>query len=325
MTKTVENPYGRQKKQRSFEPAYHSYDGETYYGRPALKPSIYNWIIGLYLFVGGLGGSAQIMATLADWVGGQRRQRQVRAGRYIALISALIGPGLLVADLKKPLRFYNMLRIFRPTSAMSIGVYILSAFSVFTGLIAACQFLYDRTKHHFFATVAHLAGIPAALAGIGMSIYTGTLLAATSIPLWTHSPRLLAMLFGSSAMNTATAVLKLVSDDEAQTLTAVSLVTGTAEIAVNKLLNDSLAEGGVDSPFREEPLESLHTYGAGWFGLYASTLLNGLALLTRSRFLSGLASIMTLLGGLILRLVWVYGGNRSAEKPQDYFQWAQPD
>ncbi len=320
-----EKLYGRQKKQRSFEPAYHSYDGETYYGRPALKPSVYNWIIGLYFFMGGLAGSAQIIATIADWFGGRRQERQVRAGRYISLISSLIGSGLLVADLKKPLRFYNMLRIFRPTSVMSIGAYILSAFSVFTGMVAVCQFMYDRTKHGFFRTVAHLAGIPGSVAGIGMSIYTGTLLAATSIPLWTHSPRLLAMLFGSSAMNNATAALKLVSDDEVQTLTAVSLITGTAEIAVNKLLNDSLAAGGVDSPFQEEPFETLHKYGAGWFGLYASTLLNALALLTRSRFLSRLASLATLVGGVILRLLWVYGGNRSAEKPQDYFQWAQPD
>jgi hypothetical protein len=39
------------------------YQGETYYGRPVVKRSHYGWLIATYLFVGGLAGAAQLIAT----------------------------------------------------------------------------------------------------------------------------------------------------------------------------------------------------------------------------------------------------------------------
>ena len=100
----------------------------TYYERPALKPSLYGWTVALYIFIGGLAGAAQIIATAIDLLGLPGSATLVLVGRCIALAGAIIGGILLIVDLDTKQRFYNMLRIFRATSPMSIGTYVLMSF-----------------------------------------------------------------------------------------------------------------------------------------------------------------------------------------------------
>src|SRR4051794_6691536 len=121
------------------------YEGETYYGLPAVKASHYGWLIATYFFVGGLSGAAQILAAIADLKGRGRPSAVARAGRYLALAGSVISPVLLIADLHTPQRWYNMMRIFRPTSAMSIGSWTLTAFGTASGLTAAAQLWDDLT------------------------------------------------------------------------------------------------------------------------------------------------------------------------------------
>ena len=58
-------------------------------------------------------------------------------------------------------------------------------------------------------TAIKLLGVPAALAGMAMSTYTGALLSATSTPLWAAAPRRIAALFGASAMASGAAALTI--------------------------------------------------------------------------------------------------------------------
>ena len=51
----------------------------------------------------------------------------------------MVGSALLIIDLHTPSRFYNMLRIFRPTSPMSIGSYVLTSFGALSACLAAAQ------------------------------------------------------------------------------------------------------------------------------------------------------------------------------------------
>jgi formate-dependent nitrite reductase membrane component NrfD len=108
----------------------------TYYGLPAVKASHYRFLISTYFFVGGLAGASQLIAQIVDSFGGSQDRPLVRAGRYIALLGALASPALLIKDLHTPSRWYNMLRIFRPTSPMSIGSWTLAAFGTCSGLAA---------------------------------------------------------------------------------------------------------------------------------------------------------------------------------------------
>jgi len=157
-----------------------AYDGETYYHRPALKPSPYGGLIASYFFVGGLAGAAQLIAGLADVCSHDDNQPVVRAGRYLGLAGVLLSPLLLIADLRTPGRWYNMLRIFRRTPSMSIGAWTLTGFGLLSGIAAAAQALYARTGVVACRRVARYIGVPAALAGGAVTTYTGTLLAATS-------------------------------------------------------------------------------------------------------------------------------------------------
>src|SRR5439155_1699499 len=68
----------------------------------------------------------------------------VRRGRYLPLLAPTVGAGLLVYDLHTPQRFYNMFRVAKGTSPMSIGTWILTSFSLFSGLAAGLQFVADR-------------------------------------------------------------------------------------------------------------------------------------------------------------------------------------
>src|SRR5687768_6375194 len=100
----------------------------TYYDWPTVKSSHYRWLITTYFFVGGLAGAAQLIATIVDLVGGRRDRGVVSAGRYLALAGALLSPLFLIKDLHTPSRWYNMLRIARATSPMSIGSWTLALF-----------------------------------------------------------------------------------------------------------------------------------------------------------------------------------------------------
>ena len=55
-------------------------------------------------------------------------ERSARVARKVALAALLPSPPLLIKDLGRPERFYNMLRIFKPRSPMSMGSWCLTVF-----------------------------------------------------------------------------------------------------------------------------------------------------------------------------------------------------
>jgi hypothetical protein len=223
----------------------------TYYGRPALKPSLYGWTVALYIFVGGLAGGAQVLATATDLLG-MHRSAIIPAGRMIALAGAVLGGILLIIDLHTRRRFYNMLRIFRPTSAMSIGTYVLMGFG-FWSLVALCA------QFAGLDWLAGLGGVIAGIAGWGMMAYTAALLAATSTPLWAGAPRLLAIRFAASAMATAAAALAIVAAGSADSAVVVGALRNIAILALivdlgaGAFSQQLYHNRGIDRPLRVWP------------------------------------------------------------------------
>ena len=189
--------------------------GPTYYGRPQLKSAPFeNPVVGGYIFLAGLSGSAAVIAALADLRQGRAAAPLVRRGRYLALLAPALGSPLLVYDLHTPKRFYNMLRVAKHTSPMSIGTWILMGFTGASGLTAAAQLGGDAwPRMRGLNGLARTAQVPAALAGLGLSTYTASLLSATSTPLWAAAPRSLAVRFGASSMASAAAALSMTEAD----------------------------------------------------------------------------------------------------------------
>jgi protein NrfD len=328
-------PYGRERKSsattdNSMSSGPH-YQGETYYGQPAIKPSHYGHLVASYLFIGGLAGASQIIATIAELCGRDEDRAVVRAGRYMALAGALAGPVFLIADLRTPERWYNMLRIFRRTSTMSIGAWSLVTFGAMSALTAAAQGLADRLGNVFYRRVARWFALPAAATGAVVATYTGTLLGATSTPLWAGADRILPALFGTSAAATSAAALSLAGQlkhqhaNATRRLERLALMAAGTELLLCSALDRRWDEKNLGKPLKQEPVAGVYQAGYKGLGLIAPLVIHGLGMLTgrRSPTWSAAAAIATLAGGYILRSVIVSAGKESANRPEDYFYFTQ--
>src|SRR5690349_14622544 len=89
-----------------------------YYGVPLLKEPQWTWEIPIYFFLGGAAGSASVIGAVARWTG--KDLQLARDARYAAAAGAIASSALLIADLGKPQRFLNMLRVLKPQSPMSV-------------------------------------------------------------------------------------------------------------------------------------------------------------------------------------------------------------
>src|ERR1700685_3065544 len=98
-----------------------------YYALPLLKPPTWTWEVPLYFFLGGISGMSACIAFAAQVF--EAPTSLIRLALWMGLIGASICPALLIADLGRPLRFLNMLRVFKWRSPMSIGSWILVGFS----------------------------------------------------------------------------------------------------------------------------------------------------------------------------------------------------
>ena len=98
----------------------------SYYDKPIVKAPPWGHEVAAYLFLGGVAGGSGLLAAGAQLTG---RPALRRNSRLAGMVAVCLGGAALVADLGRPDRFYNMLRTFKVTSPMSVGSWILSAFS----------------------------------------------------------------------------------------------------------------------------------------------------------------------------------------------------
>jgi formate-dependent nitrite reductase membrane component NrfD len=282
------------------------YEGETYYGHPAIKASPYGWKVALYTFLGGLAGAAQAIGALAGLASRGARPSFDRSARLIAAANgALIGPALLVIDLHTPQRWYNMLRIFRRTSPMSIGTYVLTAFGAFSALA-------------LLPKIGRAAQLPAAIAGAGMASYTPALLASTATPLWSAAPRALGAEFATGAFASGAAALMLCS--RARSLERVACMATLAYGASAFVAEQEFTRKRVDRPLKRGRWARPHKAGLGLAVALplACFALNALAGRSRSRSALGAAGILA--GVFLSRWALFEAGNESARSAADYLQ-----
>src|SRR3954468_22477837 len=132
----------------------------SYYGRPVIKPPVWSAEVPWYLFAGGLAGASAVLGTAADAAGNRPLARRAwllasggggarppptppRARRAWLLASAGVAasPPLLISDLGRPERFLNMMRVFKVTSPMSMGSWILLVSGGASNTAAALELL----------------------------------------------------------------------------------------------------------------------------------------------------------------------------------------
>lgn len=164
---------------------------------------IWGTIIGLYLFLAGLGGGAYASATYLR-LREPRCVHLIRYGRIIAPITVCIGLLLLIVDatagFHNPLRFIFLLTNFQ--SVMTWGVVFLAVFVVIALIVAVMDLLGKGRSIPLWLDIA------GAVLGICVCVYTGCLLGvAKTFPLWNNA--LLPVLFLVSAVSTGMAAMLL--------------------------------------------------------------------------------------------------------------------
>lgn len=172
----------------------------SYYDQPIIKAPVWTWEIPSYLFAGGAAGASAVLARAAERAG---MPELARAARRTAMAGTVVSPLLLISDLGRPERFHHMLRVFKPTSPMNMGTWILTAFgpaAVGSAVLAEI----DRLPR-----VRRLTGAVAAALGPMMATYTAVLYADTAVPVWHEARRELPMVFAGSAAASAAALAAL--------------------------------------------------------------------------------------------------------------------
>src|SRR5215218_1176868 len=250
----------------------------SYYGRAVLKEPVWSWEIPWYFFAGGLAGASSNLALVARLTG---NDKLARSAHLAALGGAVESPMLLTMDLGKPERFYNMLRVFKPTSPMSVGTWVLSAFGSTTGLAAAHDLLGLSPRLGRFAEAV------SALLGLPLATYTAVLIADTSVPVWHEARRDLPLVFAASSAasaGAAAAILTPVEDAGPARRLAVggALFEIGAMEAMKRRLGDFLAE-----PYEQDEADRYDKIAKG---------------------LSSLGAAVTAFGGRKSRLAAIAGG-----------------
>ena len=176
----------------------------TYYDRPVLKPPVWIWSVPCYFFVGGVAGAAMTMGLAAELLGGEELRPFDEKCRWIGAIGGGIGTALLIADLGRKARFLAMLRVFRPTSPMSVGSWVLA---MATPLSAGSALLTRAPGLLSYAGVC--AGAGAGVLGMPLATYTAVLLSNSAVPVWLATRRTLPLLFGASSAAGLASVFEL--------------------------------------------------------------------------------------------------------------------
>jgi formate-dependent nitrite reductase membrane component NrfD len=294
--------------------------GRGYYNLPVLKRPHWKWEIVLYFWLGGIAAGSYVISAVADVFGDEHDRPIVRAGRFIALPLMLISPLLLIKDLGRPEKFYNMLRVFKLKSPMSVGTWGLTLFGGFAGLSALLELFTPRDTWRWLRLAIGTLGTPF---GFFVSGYTGVLISATAIPIWFKNRLLWGPTFMASAFSTGAAAIQAAlaltgrSNPRADAKLEQAHQVGMAAEII--LLGASLIKlGSTGKPLTTGKWSTLFMPGALGLGTLVPLLL-GLRRGEASRGRTLLSALCTLIGGLIFRTCIVYAGKDSADDAQAYF------
>jgi formate-dependent nitrite reductase membrane component NrfD len=286
----------------------------SYYGRPVVKASPWEADIPTYLFLGGLAAGSSLLGAGADLSNRPVLRRSTRLGALAAISLSMVA---LVRDLGRPARFVNMLRVFKPTSPMSVGTWILTAYGPAAGLAGAAEVarllpLRLGWVGRLLDSAARPAGLAAAAVGPAVASYTGVLLGDTATPAWHDAHRELPFLFVASASAASGGFGMLTAPvSEAGPARRMAIAGAVAELAIERQMERSM---GLSA-------ETLHSGTPGKL-MKASTALTaagalGTALLgRRSRIAAALSGLSLMAGSACTRFGIFEAGQHSAKDPK---------
>jgi formate-dependent nitrite reductase membrane component NrfD len=276
----------------------------SYYGRPVIKEPTWTPEIPIYFFTGGLAGASAGLAFVARLTG---HEQLARAATGNAFAAVAVSPALLISDLGVPKRFLNMLRVFKVTSPMSVGSWILSVEGGLLAVTATHEFL-----GWFPKPLARLAETLAAVFGMPLATYTAALIANTSVPIWHEGRKELPFAFAGGSAMAAGGAASLLAGDEAGPGRRLAIIGAVTELVAVQHSKSSL--GKLAEPYSTgdaAKFEKATTLCAG-----GGAALLAYSELRRSRPAGVIGSLMALAGSMAARWMVFKGGFQSAKEPE---------
>ena len=275
----------------------------SYYGRPVIKEPAWGVPdVPGYLFLGGLAGASSVLAAGAELSGYGELARVAKVGALGAISLSAVA---LVHDLGRPERFLNMLRVFKPSSPMSVGSWLLAAY----GPVAGAAAVSDVTG--ILRPAGTVATVGAGLLGPGIATYTAALICDTAVPGWHEGRREMPYVFAGSAASAAGGLgLLAVHPADAEPARNLAVLGAAVELIAKRQLLDRL--GDLAEPYQTGTtgailrLAEFLTVGA----------LAGAVLGRRNRAVSALAGASLLAASALTRFGVFEAGMATARDPR---------
>ena len=273
---------------------------------PFLKAPVWTWEVPLYFWTGGMASGAAFVALACDAAGDHD---SAAVARKVALGAVAPAPLLLVADLGRPERFLNMLRVVKPRSPMNMGAWCLLGFSGAAAAAVGADVLGRRRL------AASLGAVTSVLGGY-LGSYTGVLLACTAVPVWARSRLFLGPIFVSTATMTGAAATRLALGamglpHHHPTRRALGRMETAAIVAELGLTAVNRRRLGVAGAALERGRPGL-LFRAAETAVIAGLSARLAGHRTGHRVVHDLAGVLLLAAGLAYRFAWVDAGRASA-------------
>jgi formate-dependent nitrite reductase membrane component NrfD len=275
----------------------------SYYGQPVIKQPVWEVRdVPNYLFLGGLAGASSALAASAQMAGYRELARVAKVGALGAISLSVVA---LIHDLGRPERFLNMLRVFKPTSPMNVGAWLLTGYGPVAGAAAVAEVTGILPK------VGQTATIGAGLLGPAVVTYTGTLISDTAVPAWHAAYREMPYLFAGSAACAAggLGLLAVRAEDSEPARKLAVLGAASVLIAKRQLLNRL---GDVAEPYETGTAGTLFRASE----ILTAGALAGVVLGRDSRAVSALSGASLIAASLLTRFGIFQAGLASARDPK---------
>jgi hypothetical protein len=278
-------------------------DFRSYYGRPIIKAPIWEPAVPWYFFLGGLAGASAALGLGARLAGNERLARNAT---FTGAAAVGLSPILLIADLGRPERFYNMFRVVKVTSPMSVGTWILGASGTALGIAGGCEALGILPRVKLAAqTVAGLLGLP-------LPTYPAALVANTAVPVWHEARRELPFVFAGSAAASAGAAASIAtSPPQAGAARRLAIAGALLELAAVKAMEMRLGQL-MGEPYRQGAAGRFTRLAKGCTAAGAALV----ALGGRRRAGSAVGGGLLLAGSVFERMAVYRAGTQSAADPK---------
>ena len=277
----------------------------SYYALPVINKPVWEATnIAGYFFLGGLAGASSVIGAAAQ---ATNRPSLARSSKLTSTVAIGLSGIALVRDLGRPARFVNMLRVFKPTSPMSVGSWLLAGYAP---LSAAASFN-AVTKRA--AVAGNLGTAGAALLGCGVATYTAALVSNTSVPAWHDAYREMPFVFAASATSAAGGMAMIASAvEENGPVRRLGLAAAATELAMIGLMKKRM--GLASEVYAED--KTVHRYERAARLATAAGIAAAATFGRKSRMGAAFAGAGLLAGSALTRFAIFEAGIASAEDPR---------